>query len=95
MRSILDISVSERTSGERLSKTSFGYFLDNQSKRQTKVKKYNDDFVKSWQNCWQHSKTFKLAWMKNLKIAIFPFKTDILQEVAFLVFLGIASSIWE
>ena len=30
--------------------------------------------------------------MKNLKFATLPFKTDITQAVAFLVFLGTASS---
>ena len=33
--------------------------------------------------------------MKNLKFATFPFKTDIPQAVAFLVFLGIALSLRE
>ena len=33
--------------------------------------------------------------MKNLKFATLPFITDIPQAVAFLVFLGIASSIRE
>ena len=33
--------------------------------------------------------------MKNLKFATLPFETDIVQAVAFLVFLGIASSIRE
>ena len=33
--------------------------------------------------------------MKNLKFATLPFETDIPQVVAFLVFLGIASSLRE
>ena len=37
----------------------------------------------------------QLAWMKNLNFATSSFKTDIPQAVAFLVFLGIASSIRE
>ena len=39
--------------------------------------------AQSWQNCWQHAKAPQLAWMKNLKFATLPFKTDIPQPVAF------------
>ena len=42
-----------------------------------------------------NTKTPQLAWMKNLKFATLPFKTDISQAVTFLVFLGIASSLRE
>ena len=40
-------------------------------------------------------KQLQLAWKKNLKYATLPFKTDIPQAVAFVVFLGTASSIRE
>ena len=40
-------------------------------------------------------KTPQLAWMKNLNFTTLPFKTDIPQAVAFLVFLGITSSTRE
>ena len=43
----------------------------------------------------QNAKTLQLAWMKNVKFTILPFKTDIPLAVAFLVFLGIPSSLRE
>jgi len=55
-------NLSERTSGERLSKASFGYFLDGQSKTpQSKEKiSYNDGFVQAGEtvdNTQKHSFT--------------------------------------
>ena len=45
--------------------------------------------------CWKHAETHQLAWLKKLEIRNHASQTRIPQAVAFLVFLGIASSIRE
>ena len=45
--------------------------------------------------CWKHAKTHQLAWLKKFEIRNHTSQRRIPQAVAFLVFLGTASSIRE